>query len=72
MQILTNLAKFQDIKKLRTISLSYESIQYLRFKPEIVSLAHKDPYTWNIKKSEIFFEFYPKMTKTGVIKNWPL
>ena len=26
-----------------------ETIQYPCFKPEIVSLAHKDPYTWNTK-----------------------
>ena len=33
----------QDIKILRTNSLSQETIRYPCFKPEIVSHAHKDP-----------------------------
>ena len=39
----------QDITILRTNSLSQETIRYSCFKPEIVSQAHKDPYTWNIQ-----------------------
>ena len=39
----------QDINILRTNSLSKETTQYPCFKPEIVSQAHKDPYTWNIQ-----------------------
>ena len=39
----------QDINILRTNSLSQETIRYPCFKPEIVSQAHKDPYTWNIQ-----------------------
>ena len=27
-----------------------EAIQYSSFKPEVISLVHKDPYTWNNKK----------------------
>ena len=52
--------------------MSQETIQYPCFNPETVSLAHKDLYTWNIKifgKFEKKFKFYPKMVKTGVIKN---
>ena len=61
----------QDINILRTNSLSKETIRYPSFKPEIVSQAHKDPYTWNIQIFQKFerFKFYPKITKTGVIKN---
>ena len=64
----------QDINILRIKSLSQETIRYPCLKPEIVSQAHKDPYTWNIqilnfpKKIEKI-KFYPKITKTGVIKN---
>ena len=59
-----------DINVLRTNSLSQENIRYPCFKPEIVSQAHKDPYTWNIQIFQKFemFKFYPKITKTGVIK----
>ena len=39
----------QDNIILRTISFSQETIQYPCFKLEIISVAHKDPYTWNIK-----------------------
>ena len=42
-----NLATIQYINILRTISLSQETIQYLCFKKD--SLAHKDPYTWNMQ-----------------------
>ena len=55
--------------------MSQEAHKYPCFKPDwlIVSLAHKDPYTWNKKKNfqkfEKIFEFYPKITQTGVIKN---
>ena len=61
----------QDINILRTNSLSHETIGYPCFKPEIVSQAHKDPYTWNIQIFQKFekFKFYPEITKTGVIKN---
>ena len=40
-------------------------------KTEIVSQAHKDPYIWNIKTFQNFekLNFYPNITKTGVIKN---
>ena len=39
-------------------------------KPEIVSQAHKDPYTLNIKIFQNFenFKFYPKITESGAIK----
>ena len=40
----------QDIHILKTISLSQETIQYPLFKPQIVSMAHKDPYLWNMAK----------------------
>ena len=56
-----NLAKVQDINILRTNSLSQETIWYPCFKPEIVSQAHKDPYTWNTKifqKFEILSKNY--------------
>ena len=43
----------QDINILRTNSLSQETTRYLCFKPEIVSQAHKDPYTWNIQIFQI-------------------
>ena len=61
----------RDINILRTNSLSQEIIRYPCFKPEIVSQAHKDPYTWNIQIFQNFekFKFYPKIIKTGVIKN---
>ena len=61
----------QDINILRTDSLSQETIRFHCFRPEIVSHAHKDPYTWNIQIFQKFekFKFYPKITKTGVIKN---
>ena len=51
--------------------MSQETIRYPSFKPEIVSQAHKDPYTWNTKIFQKFgnFKFYPKITKTGIIKN---
>ena len=65
------LAKIQHTNILRTISLSQETIQYLCFKPEIVSLTHKDLYTRNmIKIFQKFdnFKFYRKITKTQVIK----
>ena len=59
-----NLAKNQDIKILRTISLSHETILYPCFKPEIVSLNHKDPYILNMMKYiqniEKFFIFLSK------------
>ena len=60
----------QDINILRTNSLSQETIRYPCFKSEIVSKAHKDPYTWNIKNFQKFkkFKFYPKITKTEVVK----
>ena len=52
----------QDIHILRTHSLSQKTIRYPCFKPEIVSQAHKDPYTWNIQIFQKFekFKFYPK------------
>ena len=61
----------QDNNILRTNSLSQEIIRYLCFTPGIVSQAHKDQYTWNIQIFQKFekFKFYPKITKTGVIKN---
>ena len=61
----------QDINILRTNSLSQETIRYPRFKPEIVSQAHKDPYTCNIQIFQKFekFKFYPKIIKIGVIKS---
>ena len=61
----------QDINILRTNSLSQDTIRYPCFKPEIVSQAHKDPYSWNIQFFQKFtkFKFYPKTTKMGVIKN---
>ena len=43
----TDPAKIQDINILQTISSPQETIQYPCFKPEIFSLAHKDPNTWN-------------------------
>ena len=46
-----NLATIQYINILRTISLSQVTIQYLCFNPERDSLAHKDPYTWNMQKN---------------------
>ena len=57
----------QDINILRINLLSQETIRYPCFKPE----AHKDQYTWNIQIFQKFekFKFYPKITKTGVIKN---
>ena len=60
----------QDINILRTNSMSQETIWYPCFKPERDSQAHKDPYTWNIQFFQKFekFKFYPKITKTGVIK----
>ena len=36
-------SKSKNIKILKTISLSEETIQYPYFKLQIVSLAHKDP-----------------------------
>ena len=54
-----NLATIQYIKMLRTISLSQKTIQYLCFKPEKDSPAHKDPYTWNMQK--IFQKFWKKI-----------
>ena len=61
----------QDINILRINSLSQEIIRYPCFKPEIVSQAHKDPYTWNIRIFQKFekFNFYPKIIKIGVKKN---
>ena len=44
----------QDNNILRTNSLSEETIRYHCFKPETVSQAHKDPYTWNL---QIFKKF---------------
>ena len=60
----------QDITILRTNSLSQETIRYPCFKPEIVSQAHKDPYTWNIQIFQKLekFKFYPKIANTRVIK----
>ena len=40
----------QDIKILRTNSLSQETIRYPCFTPENVLQAHKYPYTSNTKK----------------------
>ena len=54
-----NLATIQYINILRTISLSQETIQYPCFKPEKDSLAHKDPYNWNMQK--IFQKFSSKL-----------
>ena len=34
---------------LRIIYWSQETIQYPCFKPELVSVVYKDPYTYNIK-----------------------
>ena len=50
--------------------MSQETIRCPCFKPEIVSQAHKDSYTSNIKIFRKFekFKFYPKITKIGVIK----
>ena len=66
----------QDINILRTNSLFQEPMRYPCFKPEIVSQAHKDPYTGNIQIFQQIekFKFYPKITKTGVKKmiNIPL
>ena len=66
-----NLTTIQYINILRTISLSQETTQYPCFKPEKDSLAHRDPYTWNMQKIfqkvEKIFKFYPNITKTGVI-----
>ena len=61
----------QVINILRTNSLSQKTIRYPCFKPEIFLQAHRDPYTWNIKIFQKIekFEFYPKITKTGIIKN---
>ena len=61
----------QDINILRTNSLSQETIRYPCFKPEIVSQAHEDPYTWNIQIFKKFekFKFYPKITKTSDIND---
>ena len=42
---------------LRTNSLSQETIKNPCFEPEIVSLAHKDPYAWNIKIFQKFEKF---------------
>ena len=50
----------QDINILRTNSLSQETIWYPGFNPEIVSQAHKDPYTWNI---QILQNFIQKLLK---------
>ena len=51
--------------------MSQETIRYPCFKPEIVSQAHKDQYTWNKKIFQKFekLKFYPNITKTVVIKN---
>ena len=46
----------QDIKILKTNSLSEETIRYPCFKPEIVLQAQKDPYTSNTIKS---FQNFP-------------
>ena len=61
----------QDINIFRTNSLSQETIWYPCFKPEIVSQAQKDPHTWNIQIFQKFekLKIYPKITKTGDIKN---
>ena len=61
----------QDTNILRTSSLSQETIRYPCVKPEKFSQAHKDPYTWIKQTFQKFekFRFYPKITKTGVIKN---
>ena len=45
----------QDINILRTNSLSQENTRYPCFRPQIVSQAHKDPYTSNTIK--IFQKF---------------
>ena len=65
MQILTKLFKIQDINILRNNSLSQETIEYPCFKPEIASLAHKDPYALNMKIFQKFekFKFYYFKTK---------
>ena len=71
MKKLQILAKTQDINILRTISLSQETIQYPCFKPEIVSLAHKDPYARNIEifqKFEKFLFYYFKTKSLKVFK----
>ena len=47
-------------------------MQYSFFTPEIVSQAHEDPHTWKMVKKiqkNKHSKFYPKITKTGVIKN---
>ena len=49
LELTANFALIHDIKFLRTISFSQETLQYLYFKHEIVSLAYKIPYTWNMK-----------------------
>ena len=46
-----NHAKIQDINIVRTISLSQETLRCPCFKPERVSQADKDPYTWNMIKN---------------------
>ena len=60
----------QDINILITNSLSQDTVRYPCFKPEIVSQAHKDLYTWNIQNFQKFekFKFNPNITNTGVIK----
>ena len=53
--------------------MSQQTIKNPCFNPEKVSMAHKDPYAWNMIKifrkfEEDFFIFYPKISKTVVIK----
>ena len=51
--------------------ISQHTIKYPCFKSEIVLMTHKDPYAWNLIKIFRKFEdykFYPKISKTIVIK----
>ena len=53
----------QDINILRNNSLSQQTIRYPCFKPEIVSQANKDPYTWNKQIFQKFENFIQKLLK---------
>ena len=52
------MGQIEDISILRTNSFSQKTIKYPCFKPEMVSLAQKDPYTWNMIK---IFQKYEKL-----------
>ena len=66
-----NLAKIHEFNIFGTISLSQETIRNPCFKPEIVSQAHKDRYTWNIQIFQKFqkFKFIQKLLKLDSKKN---